>query len=300
MFHYLVGAFFGFVITVFSMLVYLAFGDGSVSPVSKDHYIILKDFVSPVISGFAGAIAGAMCAYAFTVIKQARSDLEQAAEVYVSLMYTASAMLQDVSVTIDKIIKPHEDSPVRFLTIPHLGYNIRSYEQNLDKRVFGLFVKLRAVDANSKLSLAISMHENLVHQISSRRELMNEYTLKKNHGLGGFARNSTLHEIAEIVGLDVAFNVYEASEGLIETLGRCEESLVDFIKYLALKGEAYFEGKGVSIFIPVLKAGRKKIKKPTIESLDKLKSILQLSPLRGISLSASDWTIPLTGRQCYY
>lgn len=299
MFPYAVGAFIGFVITVFLMLVYLAFGDGSVTPVSKDHYIILKDFVSPVVSGFAGAIAGALCAYAFTVIKQARTDLEQAAEVYVSLMYTVTAMLEEVQGTIKIIVKPHEDSPVRFLTIPHLGYNLRSYEQNIDRRVFGLFVKLRAVDANSKLSLAISTYENLVHQIGSRRDLMDEYNLKKANGLGGFARNSTLHEISEIVGDQLVLNVYEASEGFIRTLNKCEAALCDLTGYMTVQGKAYFTGKGVSVFIPVMKE-RQVLKEPLIESYGKLKSILRVHPVHAISISKKDWTMPLTGGQCYY
>jgi hypothetical protein len=293
MFRYGVGAFVGFVFTFFSVLVYFAFGDGTVTPVSKNHYKIFKDFISPVVSGFAGAAAGAICAYAFSVIQQARRDLEQAAEVYVSLMYAVTAMHGDVSAIIRDVVKPSENEKARFLIIPHLGYSLRSYDIDIDKRAFGLFVKLRAVEANSKLFFAVNSYKSLAHQINARRDLMNEYTSKKDNGLGKVSRNSNLHEIASIVGDGLVFNAYEASEGLIRTLEKTRASLMELIDYLKVVGVLYFKGKGVSVFIPEFNSAPLVIAPPGISALEELKLMLGVQPFHPVRISDQNWMVPV-------
>lgn len=296
---YAVGAFSGFVITLFATLVYFAFGDGTVSPVNKSHYDIFKDYVSPMVAGFAGATAGAICAYALSVIQRTRQDLEQSAEVFVFSVYAVFAMIEDVSNTIEKIVRPHESQPARFLLIPHIGYTLRPYELDIDKRVFGLFVRLRAVDGNQKLFLAEGQYKNLIHQISARRDLMSEYWNFRN--TTPIKDNlTTLSELTIAVGATRILNIYVASETFIESLISTRTALLDLANYLESLGRKHFTGKGVSVFFPKFK-DLPGLNPPLIKSIEDLKSIIGTRQLYPIRISESDWSVPgrLTGRPFY-
>lgn len=297
---YAVGAFSGFVITLFATLIYFAFGDGTVSPVNKSHYEIFKDYVSPMVAGFAGATAGAICAYALSIVQRTRQDLEQSAEVFVSSVYAIAAMVENVSNTIENVVRPHENQQARFLLIPHIGYTLRSYELEIDKRVFGLFVRLRAVEGNQKLFLAEGQYKNLIHQISARRDLMNEYWSFRNSSPIK-DKLITLSELTDAVGATRILNMYAASENFIESLISTRTALIDLANYLVSLGRKHFTGKGVSVFFPILRESPPGLSPPFIKSIEDLKSIIGSSQLYPTRISAPDWSVPgrLTGSSFY-
>lgn len=282
----------GFTLALFSFLVFLAVGDGVVTPVSPHQYLILKDYVSPLVSGFVGALAGALCAYFLSKSQQARRELEQAAELYVSTLYTVSAMLEGVAGLIENVVRPDEELPARFLRVPHLGYSLGNYDLEADKRIFGVFVRLRAIDANPKLIAAASKYKSLCHQIADRRNVMNEYWDIRN-ARGDTGRTWTLHEVSDVVGYTRILNIYEATEGFIKTLSDAEAALLDLLVYLTDKGKAYFTGKGVRVFLPrITSKDCKPISPPKIASVDDLKTVLEKHSLSPIRIADKKWTLP--------
>lgn len=282
----------GALLAILGCLILLAIGDGVATPVNPDQYLVLKDYISPIVSGFAGALAGACCAYLLSTHQQARRDDEQAVELYISSLYTVTAMLEGVAGIAKDVVRPHENSDVRFLVVPYLGYSLGNYDLETDKRLFGVFVRFDAADAIIKLVLAASKYKSLMHQIQERRNLMGEYVDIINlHG--GAHSIRSLGELSDIVGQSRLLNLYVAAESFLTTLQQAEVALMDLLVCLKDRGRAYFDSKGVKAFHPQLRSeAPESIAPPKIASLEELIALLN-NPLRsGVPLAEGDWTYP--------
>jgi hypothetical protein len=241
-----VGIILGVVLSVFILILILAFYPDAKLFLPGSLYSYSKDVAGPIAAGFGGAIAGAICSYVLAErVEQEKDNKDKAKRINKSILLLC-AKLAHLEAIKTALFTQGIYSEIRFLHMPSvpLGQAVQGYAYEL---IDDLLVE------NSRglldLQLAESNYLASLWNFEQRNALKNKVKEKIEDSVFGREPIHGFYHYHEVLGMSRLVDLYTISESAISVLDHAISSIADSLRIIQDKfsdGSYRFSHKVIS------------------------------------------------------